>query len=75
MGIVMNHVKTIFPATSHLTSRNRLEAPTPKIPEVTTWVVLTGKPVTVALRMTEAEVRSAETPLAGSILKILSPSS
>ena len=43
MGIVMNHVKTIFPATSHLTSRNRLEAPTPKIPEVTTWVVLTGK--------------------------------
>ena len=24
MGIVMNHVKTIFPATSHLTSRNRL---------------------------------------------------
>src|SRR5690606_9773326 len=71
MGIVKNQVKMIFPATSHFTSRNRLDAPTPKIPEVTTCVVLTGKPVTVALRMTEAEVRSAETPLAGSILKIL----
>src|SRR5690606_19433989 len=71
MGIVKNQVKMIFPATSHFTSRNRLDAPTPKIPEVTTCVVLTGQPVTVALRMTEAEVRSAETPLAGSILKIL----
>src|SRR5690349_20500189 len=73
MGIVINQVMMIFPARFHLTLENFLAAPTPRMDEVMAWVVLTGNPFNVADKITPADVRSAATPLMGSILKIFVP--
>lgn len=43
IGMVINQVTTIRPASDHLTAEKRFAEPTPRIEEVIACVVLTGK--------------------------------
>ena len=73
IGIVINQVTTMRPATPHFTAEKRFAEPTPRIADVIAWVVLIGKCVKVAVIITDAAEASAAKPLIGSILKIFVP--
>ena len=70
MGIVRTQAHTIWPATPHRTADSRRVAPTPTIAPVMAWVVLTGTPVCVAIRMDRAAPVSAAKPPTGCSLVI-----
>ena len=57
---------TIVRATPQRTALKRRAAPTPRIPELMTWVVLSGKPNREAIWMTVAAEVSAAKPWMGS---------
>ena len=73
MGRVMTQVISIRFAVPQFTPFTRWEAPTPKMDEEMTCVVLTGKWTIVAPKMMRAPVKSAETPLTGRIFMIFPP--
>ena len=63
--MVSTQAMTIRPAILQFTADIRLERPTPRIADVTTWVVLVGNPREAAPRMTTAEAASTEKPFTG----------
>lgn len=69
----MIQVVTILPATSHLTLLKPFAAPTPMIADEITCVVETGRCNSVAVKMTDADVKSAAKPLTGLILMMPVP--
>lgn len=73
IGIVITHAMRIRPATDHFTAEKRFALPTPRIEDVIVCVVLTGKCVMVAVKITAADAASAAKPLIGSILNIFVP--
>ena len=73
MGMVKTQAVTMERAVPQRTAFTRLAVPTPIIEEETTWVVLTGIPKLVAVKITSEELRSEANPLIGSSLKILPP--
>src|SRR5688572_5049351 len=60
--------------TDMLSAPKRLAAPTPMIDAEILWVVETGIPKNVAIKITEAELASAANPLIGCSFTILWPS-
>lgn len=65
-GIVKTHALMILKATPHLTADNLRAAPTPRIQDEITCVVLSGKPKRDAVSMMVAAVVSAAKPCIGS---------
>lgn len=61
-GMVRIQAVRMLPATFQRTAEARREAPTPRIEELMTWVVLSGKPKCEATVIIEAAAVSAAKP-------------
>src|SRR5205085_8349788 len=72
-GMVRIHAQMICVATPQRTADNRRVAPTPTIDPVIAWVVLTGTPVCVAMRIEIAAPVSAANPPTGMSFVIFDP--
>ena len=67
-GIVNTQAVRMCPATPQRTLLSRSADPTPRMAELTTWVVLTGPPSNAALMITTVDVTWEVKPCTGRIL-------
>lgn len=72
-GIVKIQAQTIFKVTPQRTAESLRTDPTPEIAPVMTWVVLTGTPKYVEVKMLTALAVSAQKPSMGCSFVILLP--
>ncbi len=61
-GMVISHATAIRPATPQRTSAPRRPSPVPRIDPVATWVVDSGRPRWLEVRMIAADDDSAAMP-------------